>query len=141
MFEFWRKWLLVVVVAVGLFGAIILIGGPVALPGPFGRGLYAPFSGRGMPPLTLNQFDSWIFGVLGATLIGWAVTMGYIVAGPFRRREPWAWRCLVISLTVWFIPDCIISIYHYNWTNTLFNSMALGAAMLPLVKTWRSFRR
>ena len=141
MFHFWRKWLLAVLVIMGLFGALIVIWGPIALPNFFGAALYSPFKGHGLPPLVLNHFDSWIFGVLGATILGWTVTMGFIVLIPFRRKEPWAWWCLLIGMLTWYVPDTGISLYHGNLANALFNSVALGALLLPLVKTWQTFSR
>jgi len=141
MFHFWRKWLMVVILVMGLFGLVIVVWGPLALPNFFGMALYSPFMGDGMPPLQLNQFDSWIFGVLGATIIGWTVTMGFIVAVPFGRREPWSWWCILVSLLAWYIPDTGISAYHGNLANVMFNTVALGAALLPLVKTWATFSR
>ena len=77
-----------VIVIMGLFGALLVIWGPIALPKFFGMALYKPFMIHGKAPLNLNQFDSWIFGVLGATLMGWATMMGFIVLVPFRRKEP-----------------------------------------------------
>ena len=141
MFQFWRKWLMAVIVIMGLFGGMIVIWGPIALPNFFGAALYSPFMGHGKAPLVLNQFDSWIFGVLGATIVGWTVTMGFIVAIPFARRERWSWWCVLISMLVWYVLDTGISLHHGNFANAAFNSVALGAALLPLVKTWRVFSR
>lgn len=141
MFHFWRKWLLAVIVIMGLFGALLVIWGPIALPKFFGMALYKPFMIHGKAPLNLNQFDSWIFGVLGATLMGWATMMGFIVLVPFRRKEPWAWYCLLIGILTWFLPDTAISLYHGVWANAAFNCVALGLLLAPLAKTWQLFFR
>jgi hypothetical protein len=82
----WRMWLLCAVSGVGLFGLAC-----VALPDAiaaffnllvFGRTWLPPEFGSAVAP-----YLSFVYGVLGAVMLGWAVLMAMVVEGPFRRAR------------------------------------------------------
>ena len=70
--------------------------------------------------------------MLGATMTSWGFAMGCLVVGPIRRREAWAWRCVVASVGLWFVVDTYLSWRHGVWINVAFNIAALAMMGIPL---------
>ena len=77
--------------------------------------------------------------MLGATVAGWGVFMAFIAHYPFRRRERWAWWCLVTGLLVWYLPDTALSLVYAPF-NAAFNSLLLVNFGLPLLFTRHDFK-
>jgi len=78
--------------------------------------------------------------MLGATIACWGVAMAWVVAGPFRRRERWAWFCVASSFAAWFVVDTWLSLTHGVTVNVFFNLGALALIGGPLALTWDAFR-
>ena len=85
-------------------------------------------------------FQQWIYGVLGATMAGWGVCIAFIAAVPFTRREKWAWNCLVIAVSLWFVIDTFLSWRFGALFNVVFNVLIFLAAMMPLLLSRRDFK-
>ena len=62
--------------------------------------------GEGAP----HEYVRFVYGVLGAVIIGWMTTVIAIVRGPLRRRETWAWWAVTGALVVWFLVDTTLSL-------------------------------
>jgi len=86
-----------------------------------------------------RQFQQWVYGVWGATIAGWGIFVTYIAHYPFRRRERWAWNCIVFGLAVWFILDTSLSFFYKVYFNVVFNTALLVLAILPVVFTRKVF--
>lgn len=89
------------------------------------------FSGR-PPPAALERYREWVFGVLGASLMGWGALMVWVVFEPFRAREIWAWRALAYSLLAWFLLDTGISLYRGATYNAVLNGVLFAGFAIPL---------
>lgn len=121
----------VVVIAVGLYAAaLVLIGGIVAdeVFGPLGFGPESADITGG----AAYEYSTFIFGVLGAVIIGWMVAMLFIVRGPLRRREPWAWNAVATSIGIWFLVDTGFSLAVGQVEHGIFNVAFLLAVAIPL---------
>lgn len=70
--------------------------------------------------------------VLGAVMIGWACLLWPLVRGPVRRREPWAWTAIAVSVGVWFVIDSTLSIASGFGENALLNLVFAIAFAVPL---------
>jgi hypothetical protein len=133
-FGVWRKWLIVVTVAVILY-SVALMALPEPLTGLF-RALFfvappraASFGAEATAYVRLVQ------GVLGAVMIGWMVTICAILVGGFRRQEREAWNTVALSIAVWFVVGTGFSLAIGNPAHALFNVGFLVAFSLPLANT------
>ncbi|MDQ7840938.1 MAG: hypothetical protein RDU83_07915 [bacterium] len=136
---FWWRWLVVAAVTVLAFGLSLIL-----LPGPMQRAfesLY--FSPRALSPLEPDAaaYAAFMGGVLGAVMIGWAVLLLFVLYGPFRRMDALAWDMIAASLVAWFVADTGFSLWSGFWQNAILNTVMLAAFSVPLVGTYRRFRR
>ena len=129
----WHRWLMVVVIAVAVYAAALVVAGELIGSAVFDPLGFGPESGdiTGGTPL---EYATFIYGVLGAVIVGWMVTIGAIVRGPLRRGEPWAWWAVAISVGVWFLLDTGISIVLGFVSHGIFNLGFLAALAVPLVQ-------
>jgi len=75
-------------------------------------------------------------GPLGGTIAGSYLMQTFIVAVPFKRREPWAWHALLWPMLLWFCVDSIISAFHGAYFNIyLINLVPLMIFGIPLLAT------
>jgi hypothetical protein len=84
------------------------------------------------------EYVRFAHAVLGGVLAGWAVLLIAILAGPFTRRERWAWRAIAASLAVWFVADTAASLGSGFWQNAVLNTAILAGFLPPLAATRRS---
>ena len=85
------------------------------------------------------QYRAWVMSIFGPTLMGWTVALFFVVRGPFRRGERWAWWCVAASTLVWGLPDTAWSLTHGVNINVALNVFALVMVALPLWTTRRAF--
>jgi hypothetical protein len=102
----------------------------------FGRSWLPPEYGSAVAP-----YLAFVYGVLGAVMLGWAVLMLLVLAGPFRRGEPEGWRMLAWPLAIWFVVDTTWSLATGYWQNAVLNAAFGLAFAIPLAATWRAFQR
>ena len=87
------------------------------------------------------KLKNWLFGIIGATIIGFHILMIMISENAFKKKEPWAFRALLFGLISWFCIDSGISIYYGAIHNVLLiNIIALVLIGLPLIMTRNEFR-
>jgi hypothetical protein len=85
------------------------------------------------------EYTRFVYGVLGAVMIGWAIALLFVIHGPLRRRERWSWNAVAASMGGWFAVDTSLSIWSGYAENAVLN---LGFAILftvPLVAIHREF--
>lgn len=133
--EFWRRWLLLASVLIGGYAASLVLAGAFAgrLFDALGFGMQSGAVPDGQP----RSYVLFIYGVLGAVLVGWMVTIAGIAAGPLRSGERWAWPVLATSLGAWFVLDTGVSLAVGSWQHAAFNLVFLAGLGLPLAG-WRS---
>lgn len=82
-----------------------------------------------------RDYARFIYGVLGAVIVGWMITIGAIAMGPLRSREVWSWWALVTALVIWFVLDTGISLLlgfaGHAWFNVAF-AVALAGPLLMI---------
>lgn len=137
-FELWVRWLLAGTVLAALFGLMMVLA-PFATEAAFN---WMIFGSPGRPAAigpAAADYTRFVYGVLGAVMLGWMILAGIVVNGPFRRREPWAWPAVTWSLGAWFVVDSCHSLVSGFWPNAILN---LGFAIVlapPLIATRRYF--
>jgi hypothetical protein len=133
--DFWRRWLLLASGLIGAYATSLVLAG--ALTGRLFDVLGFGMRSGAVPHGDARSYVLFLYGVLGAVLAGWMVTVAGIAAGPLRTGERWAWPVLVTSLGVWFVLDTGLSLAVGSWQHAVFNLLFLTALGLPLAG-WRS---
>ncbi len=136
--KIWCNWLTVVIIGIALFGVVLVI-----FPG-LTHELFNWIAFLGDRPKLLGDpevvgYLSFVYGVLGAVMLGWSAVFYYIVRGPFRAGESWSWYALAVPITVWFGVDSVHSVVSGFWPNAVFNAGFFIAFGVPLVATFTSF--
>ena len=111
---------------------------------PFGANLFdrlinPVFWEKGVMPENVNAFKTFIYGVLGAAMVGWGILFAFIAYNPFRKKEKWAWNCLMIGFVVWFIFGEYVSIRAGVYANVVGDIVFFGLVMVPLFFTKKYF--
>jgi hypothetical protein len=132
-FETWQKMLLGLSLVIVLFGMFIGLLNGTSLFKPFGDQFDQAFWPSGGISDQVRQFQQWVYGVLGATMVGWGIFMFFIVKNAFPKREKWAWNCVMIGVLIWYLIDTGLSGYHGVGANMLLNTVILILIMVPLL--------
>ncbi len=140
-FLFCQRWLLALGVIIVVFGIALAFLYSTPLFDIFRAQIDPVFWGAGELTSGTVLFQQWIYGVLGAMMAGWGVSITFIAAVPFKRREKWAWNCLALAVSLWFVIDTFLSWRFGALFNVAFNMLIYLAAMLPLLFSRRSFPR
>jgi hypothetical protein len=80
-------------------------------------------------------------GVLGATLIGWGVTMLLVSRFAFTTLKPELLRILLYGLLAWAAVDMAVSIFYNAWFNVALNLIIVMVAGIPLILAERLLKR
>jgi uncharacterized membrane protein YiaA len=138
-FPFWQRWLFVVGIGIVIFGLLMAVisGSPVF--GLFNRQIDPALWGTVPSIESIQHFQSWIYGVWGATIAGLGVFLSFIAHDPFRNKEKWARNCLIIGLLVWFVLNTSLSLFYKVYFNAAFNTALFILAGLPLFFTRNEF--
>jgi hypothetical protein len=139
-FRFWQRFLLAACIGTAGLGLLLAFFDTRVLPG-FGAFFARGFWGLDQMPDAVVPYHRFVHGVLGATIAAWATTLAFVVAGPFREREPWAWRAVASSVAIWFAVDSGTSLVHGAWPNVVLNVGSVLPLALPLIFTRSAFAR
>ncbi len=141
-FDFWTRWLLVVAIFLVIFGlALAFLNQSLFFEVLFNSNVDPVFWDTAFLPQAAREFQRWAYGVLGATVAGWGVCLAFLAHYPFRRKEVWAWNCMLAGILVWYLPDTILSMRSGVVFNAVFNTLLLILVCLPLAVTRRTFSR
>ncbi len=140
-FEFWQKWLLIIIIIIITYGFGLAFFGQTEL---YNFLLNHPINIVFWDSISLTpellQYQKFVYGVVGTTVIGWGAAMLFIVLYPFNKKEKWAWQALTISLSIWFFTDTPISIYYKAYSNAFLNVLLYTGLGLPLILTHKHFK-
>jgi hypothetical protein len=139
-FLLWQRWLLALGVIIVVFGMALAFLYPTPLFDIFRTQIDPVFWAAGELTAGTASFQQWIYGVLGATMAGWGTCVAFIAAVPFKRKEKWAWNCLAIAVSLWFVIDTFLSWRFGALFNVIFNVLIFLAAMVPLLLSRRDFK-
>lgn len=136
--RFWWWWLLIVTDGVILF-SLALIVLPEAMLRFFNVLFFSTNEGSSLFGVFEADYLIFIYSVLGAVMIGWATTMFFVLMGSFKRGEKEGWYALAVSLTVWFVVDCTVSVLNGFTPNAFFNLIFYVLYAIPLAATYKQF--
>lgn len=141
-FEFWQRWLLVCSILIALFGLGMALLCTTPLFDVFDSQVNPVFWDSAAAPEQAARFQGWVYGVLGATMMGWGITIAFLAHHPFRRRERWAWTATAAALGAWFVLDTSLSLAFGVVFNAVFNTVLIVlVGVLPLAFTYRAMRQ
>jgi len=105
----------------------------------FNKHINFTFWGNEQISTDLLKFQSWIYSVLGATLIGWGVFLLFIIFNAYQKKQKWSWTCILIGICSWYVVDTTISISFEVYFNAVFNTILFIAIIMPLFFTRKYF--
>ncbi len=137
-FKFWQKWLLVSGIIVSVFGLSMVLN----INSERFNSLIDPvFWGNETPNIQVRNFQQWVYGVLGATMVGWGILIAFIAAIPFKKKEKWSRNCILIGILSWYILDTFISLKANVEFNAIGNTILAIIILMPIFFTVTKFRK
>ncbi len=140
-FAFWQRWLFVVGVLISVFGVLMALLSGTPIFELFNGQINPAFWGANAIDSNARAFQTWVYGLWGATIAGWGIFLAFIAHYPFRNKEKWAWDCLTAGLGAWFVLDTSLSVYYHVYFNAIFNTILLILVAVPLFGTRKAFLR
>lgn len=141
-FNFWQKWLTYANILTIVVGILVAFAGNTfffELHNSYTKNI---FLGGNEFPANILEFKNWLFGIIGATIVGFHLLMVMISENAFKKKEPWAYKTMWYGLLSWFVIDSAISIFYGAIYNViLINIIALILIGLPLVMTRNEFKK
>jgi hypothetical protein len=137
---FWSRWVEGVGWTLILFGLILAFGNQShVFDVAFNRQIDPVFWSDAAIPNEASRAQSWTYGVLGATVSSWGVFVACLARFAFRQRQRWAWICLFLGITLWYLVDTGISLAYGVYFNVAFNTVLATLVYLPVIATRSSF--
>jgi len=129
----WVRWLEVLAALIAVNGLALAVLGGTSLIDPM-RDLVDPvFWDGGGPSAATQDFQTWIYAVLGGSMVGWGIALVALARYGLGGGHRWAWWTFIILITAWYIPDTAASAIADAWFNVVGNTAILVAAAIPLV--------
>lgn len=72
-------------------------------------------------------------------MIGWGICHIFLARNLFAAGETWAWNCIAIAMTSWFVVDTSLSLYYGATFNAGFNVIFYLLFVAPLFFTRKQF--
>lgn len=139
-FRFWWYWLVIVTCGVITFSFSLIIV-PDFMQMFFDSMFFLSSPAQTTFGELAYSYIKFLYGLLGAVMIGWSVALLYILLRPFRRGEVEAWYAMTASILVWFIIDSSFSISTTFWQNAILNIVFLVFFIIPLAATYQDFKK
>lgn len=95
-------------------------------------GLVFAFTDMRSLPVSNEAVLPWVTGMLGATMMGWALTGLLVGRYGFHRNEKQLLKIVLYGVLVWFIADTAFSAYLGVYFNVVVNALILLAVLYPL---------
>ena len=137
-FKFWQKWLLVSGIIISVFGISMVLN---INSEKFNSLIDPVFWGNETPNIQIKNFQQWVYGVLGATMVGWGVLIAFIAAIPFKKKEKWSRNSIIIGILSWYIFDTFISLKANVKFNAIGNTILAIIILMPIFFTITEFRK
>lgn len=138
--NFWWRWLVAADIIVIVFGVAQSL-----LPNLVRQGFSLMVFGSAdymetFPPDAI-RYITLAHAIMGAVMIGWGVSIMYTLFTHFRNGEWTGWVSIAVAMTLWFIPDTIMSIATGFWQNAVLNVGFILMFAIPLSATYKTFKK
>jgi len=134
----WRYWLMTATIALMGFG-MVTIAFPVLTKQAFSFLIFGNASVTDRFGTEASRYLSFVYGVLGATIVGWGLTILLVIKGPFSEGKRIGWLIIAVPLLVWFVLDSGYSLFSGYASNIVLNAGLLVLFAVPLVATFGYF--
>lgn len=139
-FIFWKNWLIIINLVTICIGLLIAFAGNSFLFEIHNEETSHTYFDGQAPSGKMMAFKNWLFGIIGATIVGFHTLIVYIARYPFARRERWARNAIALAMTAWFLLDSALSISFGAFYNVyLINVPSYLLIVLPVMLTWKCF--
>ncbi len=138
MFEFFRLWLLAVSCAMVAAGAAMAVTSGTPLFAALNRLIDPAFWAAAPDPQT-RRFQAWLYGIMGAVMAGWGLSIAIVVANAFASHQAWAWWSVTAGVLLWFPLDTGRSLLQRVYANAIVNVALLAVLAIPLIGTFGDF--
>lgn len=135
-FQFWQRWLMAVTGGVMVYSAALILL-PTVMQGLFNTLFFASSDLAGQFSDAANAYITFVYGVLGAVIIGWMVTFMSLLISAFQYAQRSTWRTLLLSVVIWYLIDSGFSLSVGNPAHALFNTAFLILFAIPLAATYQ----
>jgi hypothetical protein len=134
--EFWSRWLFGVTVLTAAFGLFLMLA-PTWTRQGFSLLFHATPGHFDALGTEAARYITFIHAALGAAITGWGIVLMAVARGPFRRGTREGWLAIAASLTAWFVPDVVVSLWFGYWQNVVLDGVFAVLYAAPLIGTWR----
>jgi hypothetical protein len=131
--KFWLGWLKITMILVIVAGGFLAIFSQFAYSAFLNAKIDNVFFNGTNPGGQVELLKKWLTGVAGAVMLGWGISMLYVVNHPFRQRQAWAWRSIFYPVLIWYLLDSGISAYYGILINVSINTILFLQIMAPLL--------
>ncbi|BCL34701.1 hypothetical protein [Nostoc sp. MS1] len=138
-FRFWWYWLIIVTSGVIIFSLSLLIA-PGFMQNFFDAMFFSTIPAHTNFSNEAYTYIKFLYGLLGAVMIGWSVALFYILWQPFRHEKIEGWFSMLTSVVAWFSIDTSFSLASGFWQNAVLNVAFFILFMIPLAATYTAFK-
>ena len=134
MSRFWRNWMIVWCLAVGVFGIVLAGAGLDATDGPTRLLMRVLNNG---PDVDFNAPLRFSIALLGCVTLGWSLTLlvALRVAHRLGNQARTFWLGLTASVAGWFMMDSSLSIATGFGLNAVSNTVFIALFLLPIIRS------
>jgi hypothetical protein len=135
MYKFGSKILLIIAIVFIILGIYSVLFNNTPLFFVINRIMDPHFGGNEMLSNDALYFKTFSWDFLGMFHVIWGVNLFSIVKHGLMKKEPWAWRCIVVSVIVWLFVDVYFTLSIKR--NTFFFVTVFFAVLfiIPLIMT------
>lgn len=133
-FQFWRQWLIVVTGGVMVYALSLIL-----LPEISQSLLNTLFFSQDVRVAfgeNEKTYITFLYGVLGAVIVGWMTTLMFLLIGPFQRPQREIWNTLTASILIWYVVDSGFSVVIDVIPHAIFNTGFLILFAVPLAASY-----
>ena len=133
MTQFWKTWLTIWCIGVGVFG-LVLFGAGWPTTDKVARAIFALF-GNSLA-LEPDRYLRFAISLMGAVTFGWAVTLYAAFRAAWLIDHGGAapiWRIVTIGAAIWYVIDSTASIANGFAANAASNTIVVVAYLIPVL--------
>ncbi len=135
------SWLEALVVLSGVLGGVLVLLPRTALFTAYNATYARAFWGQEVLSGPALEQHAFTMGVSGVGVCGWAVTLWFVVRGPFRARQRWAFSAVAYAVALWAGLDVVLAVVAGVWGEAWFAAAAGVGFGVPLLLAFPAFRR
>lgn len=138
--KFWQRWLIVVTGGVIVYGLMLILL-PQTTHTLFNTLFFASSESIRRIGTDSSHYVALVYGVLGAVIIGWMVTIMALLISSFPTQPRNTWNIITLSVVTWYIIDSGFSLVIGSLAHVLFNTGFFVLFAVPLIALYGHLRR